>query len=171
MRLSKAFRTSFRSGWSRGSDGKGRVAAFEILKSTMRTREYVKRARAEGKTLLDAMRDGDTEGMQCFDGEIEKLIRAGTIDIGNWNFLFDQCREPAACFSPTCSKRARTISACASPKVKPAESAFAVDPELETLYKRLRELCSTVGNARELVVDVAGIEPAASSLRTMRSPN
>jgi twitching motility protein PilT len=35
----------------------------------------------EGKTLLDAMRDGDTEGMQHFDGEIEKLIRAGTIDL------------------------------------------------------------------------------------------
>jgi twitching motility protein PilT len=27
------------------------------------------------------MRDGDTEGMQHFDGEIEKLIRAGTIDL------------------------------------------------------------------------------------------
>jgi Tfp pilus assembly ATPase PilU len=26
------------------------------------------------------MRDGDTEGMQHFDGEIEKLIRAETID-------------------------------------------------------------------------------------------
>ena len=26
------------------------------------------------------MRDGDTEGMQHFDGEIEKLIRAGMID-------------------------------------------------------------------------------------------
>jgi twitching motility protein PilT len=34
----------------------------------------------EGKSLLDAMRDGDTEGMQHFDGEIEKLIRAGMID-------------------------------------------------------------------------------------------
>ena len=27
------------------------------------------------------MRDGDTDGMQCFDLEIEKLIRAGVIDI------------------------------------------------------------------------------------------
>ena len=34
----------------------------------------------EGKSLLDAMRDGDTEGMQHFDGEIEKLIREGLID-------------------------------------------------------------------------------------------
>jgi len=30
--------------------------------------------------LLDAMRDGTTESMQHFDGEIEKLIRAGIVD-------------------------------------------------------------------------------------------
>ncbi|HWR13337.1 MAG TPA: PilT/PilU family type 4a pilus ATPase [Terriglobales bacterium] len=60
-------------------DGKGRVAIIEILKSTMRTREYVERGEGEGKTLLDAMRDGDQEGMQYFDGEIEKFLRAGVI--------------------------------------------------------------------------------------------
>ncbi len=27
------------------------------------------------------MRDGDTEGMQHFDGEIEKLVRTGVIDL------------------------------------------------------------------------------------------
>ena len=58
----------------------GRVAAIEILKSTMRTREYLEKGEVEGKSLLDAMRDGDTEGMQHFDGEIEKLIRGGAID-------------------------------------------------------------------------------------------
>jgi len=31
--------------------------------------------------LLDAMRDADTEGMQHFDGEIEKLVRGDIIDI------------------------------------------------------------------------------------------
>ena len=45
----------------------------------MRTREYLERGEAEGKTLLDAMRDGELEGMQHFDGEIEKLIRKGVI--------------------------------------------------------------------------------------------
>jgi Tfp pilus assembly ATPase PilU len=30
--------------------------------------------------LLDAMRSASTEGMQYFDGEIEKMIRAGVID-------------------------------------------------------------------------------------------
>ena len=62
-------------------DGTGRIAALEILKSTLRTREYLDKGENEGKTLLDAMRDADTEGMQHFDGEIEKLVRAGIIDI------------------------------------------------------------------------------------------
>jgi len=52
-----------------------------VLKSTLRTRDYVEKGEGEGKTLLDAMRDGDTEGMQHFDGEIEKFIRAGVIDV------------------------------------------------------------------------------------------
>jgi len=61
-------------------NGSGRVAAIEILRSTLRTREYVEKGEGEGKTLLDAMRVGGTEGMQHFDGEIEKLIRDETID-------------------------------------------------------------------------------------------
>jgi twitching motility protein PilT len=62
-------------------DGKGRIAAIEILKATMRTRDYVEKGEGEGKTLLDAMRDGDTEGMQHFDGVIEKYIREGMVDL------------------------------------------------------------------------------------------
>jgi twitching motility protein PilT len=46
----------------------------------LRTREYVEKGEGEGKTLLDAMRVGGTEGMQHFDGEIERLIRDATID-------------------------------------------------------------------------------------------
>jgi twitching motility protein PilT len=57
------------------ADGKGRVAAIEILKSTMRTREYVEKGDAEGKSLVDAMQQGDQEGMQTFDSVIEQLIR------------------------------------------------------------------------------------------------
>jgi twitching motility protein PilT len=57
------------------------VAIVEILKSTLRTREYVEKGEQDGKTLLEAMIDGDTDGMQHFDGEIEKLVRAGLIDV------------------------------------------------------------------------------------------
>jgi len=79
-RLSKAFRFILSQRLLPRQDGKGRVAALEILRSTLRTREYVEKGEGEGKTLLDAMRDGSHDGMQHFDGEIEKLIRTGVID-------------------------------------------------------------------------------------------
>jgi len=79
-RLSKAFRYIVSQRLLPRKDKKGRIAAIEILRSTMRTREYTEKGESEGKTLLDAMRDGATEGMQHFDGEIEKLIRAGIVD-------------------------------------------------------------------------------------------
>ncbi len=79
-RLSKAFRYIVSQRLLPKKDGQGRIAAIEILKSTMRTRDYVEKGQTEGKSLLDAMRDGDTEGMQHFDGEIEKLIRNGIVD-------------------------------------------------------------------------------------------
>jgi twitching motility protein PilT len=63
-------------------DGLGRVALLEILKSTLRTRDYIEGGEtAGGKSLVDAMRDGAQDGMQHFDGEIEKLIRAGVVSI------------------------------------------------------------------------------------------
>lgn len=80
-RVSRAFRYIVSQRLIPKKDGSGRVAVIEILKSTMRTREYVEKGEGEGKTLLDAMRDGSTEGMQHFDGELERLIRAGVLDL------------------------------------------------------------------------------------------
>jgi twitching motility protein PilT len=80
-RLSRAFRYIISQRLLPRKDSKGRIAAIEILASTMRTREYVEKGETEGKTLLDAMRDGDTEGMQHFDGEIDKMIRAGVVSM------------------------------------------------------------------------------------------
>jgi twitching motility protein PilT len=57
----------------------GRIPILEILKATLRTREYLAEGDGEGKTLLDAMRDGEMDGMQYFDGELEKLVRSGVI--------------------------------------------------------------------------------------------
>jgi len=79
-RFAKAFRFIVSQRLLPKKDGKGRIAAIEILKSTLRTRDYVEKGEGEGKTLLDAMRDGDTDGMQHFDGELERMLRAGTID-------------------------------------------------------------------------------------------
>jgi twitching motility protein PilT len=59
--------------------GGGRVAALEVLKSTMRTRDYVMKGESEGRSLTDAMHDGLVDGMQTFDDEIEKLWNQGII--------------------------------------------------------------------------------------------
>jgi len=79
--LAKAFRYIISQRLLPRKDGSGRAAAIEVLKSTLRTREYVEKGEGEGKTLVDAMRDGSTEGMQHFDGELDKLFRAGIIDL------------------------------------------------------------------------------------------
>jgi twitching motility protein PilT len=80
-RLAKSFRAIVSQRLIPKKDGNGRVAIVEILKSTLRTREYVEKGEQDGKTLLEAMIDGDSDGMQHFDGEIEKLVRVGLIDI------------------------------------------------------------------------------------------
>ncbi|MEJ7847579.1 MAG: PilT/PilU family type 4a pilus ATPase [Pyrinomonadaceae bacterium] len=59
--------------------GGGRIAAIEILTSTSRTREYIERGEKDGRSIVDAMMDGELEGMQTFDGELERMIREGSI--------------------------------------------------------------------------------------------
>ena len=59
--------------------GGGRMAVIEMLKATMRTREYIENGEKEGKSLVDAMKDGALDGMQHFDGELERLVREGKL--------------------------------------------------------------------------------------------
>jgi twitching motility protein PilT len=80
MRFSKAFRYIV-SQRLMPRKGGGRVAAIEILISTMRTREYVEKGESEGKTLVDAMKDGALDGMQHFDGVLEQMVRDGVIEM------------------------------------------------------------------------------------------
>jgi twitching motility protein PilT len=79
-RLAKSFRFIVSQRLLPRKEGRGRVAALEVLRSTLRTREYVEKGESEGKTLLDAMHDGTQDGMQHFDGEIERLIRDGVVE-------------------------------------------------------------------------------------------
>jgi len=81
MRLAQSFRYIVSQRLIPRADGKGRVAAVEILRSNPRTREYIEKGESEGKSLLDAMRDGEIDGMQDFDTVIRKLIEAGTITL------------------------------------------------------------------------------------------
>lgn len=63
------------------ADGSGRVAVCEMMSSTPRTREYIQKGESEkdGRSLLDAINDGTLDGMQAFDGELERLWKEGVI--------------------------------------------------------------------------------------------
>jgi twitching motility protein PilT len=73
-RLAQTFRYIISQRLIPRADQRGRVAAVEILTSSPRTREYIESGEGEGKSLLDAMRDGKLDGMQDFDTVIRDFI-------------------------------------------------------------------------------------------------
>jgi twitching motility protein PilT len=80
-RLSQTFRYILSQRLVPRANGQGRVAAVEVLKSTPRTREYLQAGESEGKTLLDAMRDGSHDGMQDFDTVIKGMIERNVVTL------------------------------------------------------------------------------------------
>src|ERR1700688_1146845 len=81
QRLAKTFRYIISQRLMPRRDGGDRVAVVEILKSNSRTRDCVEQGERPGRTLLDAIKASENEGMQHFDGEIAKLVRSGLIDL------------------------------------------------------------------------------------------
>jgi len=80
-RLAKTFRYIIAQRLIARSDGAGRMAVFEILKSNSRTRDCIEQGERPGRTLLDAIKASESEGMQHFDAEIAKLVRSGFVDL------------------------------------------------------------------------------------------
>src|SRR5215510_5461109 len=80
-RLAQTFRYIISQRLIPRAEGRGRIAAVEILRSSPRTREYIEAGETQGKSLLDAMRDGKLDGMQDFDSVIKELIRQRVISI------------------------------------------------------------------------------------------
>lgn len=80
-RLAQTFRYIISQRLIPRSDGRGRIAAVEILRSSPRTREYVEAGESQGKSLLDAMCDGKLDGMQDFDTVIKDLITRRVVSI------------------------------------------------------------------------------------------
>jgi twitching motility protein PilT len=116
-RLAQTFRYILSQRLIPRADNGGRIAAVEILKSTPRTREYLQNGESEGKTLLDAMRDGKFDGMQHFDGVIKEMIERKIVTLedglafatnqnnlllelkgvsGKEDFMHDETGRPAA---------------------------------------------------------------------------
>src|SRR5438105_2444049 len=80
-RLSQTFRYIVSQRLIPRADSRGRIAALEILASTPRTREYIENGETEGKSLLEAMRDGKLDGMQDFDTVIKDLIERNIVTV------------------------------------------------------------------------------------------
>lgn len=80
-RLAQTFRYIVSQRLVPKADGSGRIAAVEILRSSPRTREYIEAGEVEGKSLLDAMRDGKLDGMQDFDMVIKGLIESKIVSL------------------------------------------------------------------------------------------
>jgi twitching motility protein PilT len=79
-RLAKAFRYIVSQKLVPRADGSGCAAVIEILKLGPRTGQYIEHDDHPGQLLLEAIKNGAAEGMQHFDAEIEKLVRAGIVD-------------------------------------------------------------------------------------------
>ena len=80
-RLAQTFRYIVSQRLIPRADQRGRVAAIEILRSSPRTREYIEAGEADGKSLLDAMKDGKLDGMQDFDSVIRDFIERGVVSL------------------------------------------------------------------------------------------
>ena len=55
------------------------ASRIQVGESMQRPADYYRTNVHGTLQLLDAMRDGELDGMQHFDGELEKLLRAGVI--------------------------------------------------------------------------------------------
>jgi len=126
-RLAQTFRFIVSQRLIPRAEGKGRVAAVEILKSNQRTREYIEKGEENGKTLLDAMRDGEIDGMQDFDTVILRMIENKTITLDdglsfatNQNNLLLQLRGLASTED--------FINAAPKPKMQPTSVAAPPPP-------------------------------------------
>jgi len=80
-RLAKTFRYVIAQRLIPRTDGGERVPVVEILTANSRTRDCVEQGERPGRTLLDAIKASENEGMQHFDGEIAKLVRSGMVGL------------------------------------------------------------------------------------------
>src|SRR5687767_13194339 len=80
-RLAQTFRYIISQRLVPRADGRGRIAVTEILKSSPRTREYIESGEADGRTPLDALHDGQMDGIRDFDSLVPELIESRVISL------------------------------------------------------------------------------------------
>ena len=133
-RLAQTFRYIVSQRLIPRADGKGRIAAVEILRSSPRTREYIEKGESEGKTLLDAIRDGEIDGMQDFDSVIRGFIESNliTLDDGlsyatNQNNLLLQLKGLASTEDYIGDGKPKTVKMAGAPIPAPATTSSVLD--------------------------------------------
>lgn len=80
-RFAKSFRYILSQRLVPRNDSSARIPVLEILKANVNTRACIENGEREAHTILESMKSGANEGMQHFDGELEKLVRRGIIDL------------------------------------------------------------------------------------------
>ena len=85
-RLAKTLRVIVSQRLMPRQGGGGRIVAAEILRINAQVQQCLEQNDFSGPRLVELMNAGSREGMQHFDGEIEKLVRRGTIS-GETAFL------------------------------------------------------------------------------------
>ncbi len=132
-RLAQTFRYIVSQRLIPRADGKGRLAAVEIMRSNPRTREYIEKGESEGKTLLDAIRDGEIDGMQDFDSVIRGMIESKVITLEdglsyatNQNNLLLQLKGLASTEDYQNANRPNAISAVPVTAAAPAPKTSSV---------------------------------------------
>ena len=79
-RLAKAIRAIISQRLIAAKGNSNRVPVFEILRAHPHIVPYLEASGAVRQDLIKAMRESSTNGMQHFDGELEKLVRDGVIE-------------------------------------------------------------------------------------------
>ena len=107
--------------------GGGRIAAIEILVSNSRTREYIEKGEKEGRSITDAMNDGEMEGMQTFDHELEKMIRNGSVTRDVGLAYSTNANNLALSINDMDGKSSSNEEAIAEPAVSSADSVTGIE--------------------------------------------
>jgi len=79
-RITKAIRLIVSQRLLPRKDESGRIAVIELLKFNSQVRRCIEEKDFSSQKLLQIMKDDRAEGMQHFDDEIAKLVRAGIVD-------------------------------------------------------------------------------------------
>jgi twitching motility protein PilT len=79
-RLAKTLRVVVSQRLMPRQGGGGRVVAVEVLRTNAQVQQCLEENDFSGPRLVELMSAGSREGMQHFDGEIEKLVRGGAIN-------------------------------------------------------------------------------------------